>query len=307
MSPEIIHWLLEGDVSIQYQVYRDLLSENRPDLQQRIASDGWGARLLALRNPDGHWGRGFYQPKWTSTHYSLLELLHLCISPDVPAIRSSIAIVLDKHKSTDGGINPHRSIGSSDVCINGMALSYATYFGAREDKLHSVVDFILSQKMSDGGFNCQSNFKGARHSSLHTTLSIAEGIAAYARHGYTYRLAELLEAEKTSREFILMHRLYLSDRTGLVIRPEFLKPVYPPRWHYDILRALDYFRETGTPYEERLQPALDVLVKKRGKDGRWLLPAAYPGAVHFEMEKAGQASRWNTLRALRVLNHFKLA
>lgn len=300
---EILDWLLAGDVSIQYQARRDLLSQSRPDLRQRIAQEGWGSRFLAERKENGHWGRGFYQPKWISTHYTLLDLKHLGILPDNGPIKESIALILQREKSEDGGVNPAGTIKESDVCVNGMFLNYACYFGAEEEQLHSIVDFILSQRLPDGGFNCRFNRSGARHSSLHSTLSILEGLLEYRLNGYTYRLPELEAAVAGAREFILLHQLYLSDRTGEVINPAFLRLPYPGRWKYDILRALDYFRSAGCLWDERMRPAVEVLMKKRRKDGTWPLQAKHPGQVHFDMEQAGKPSRWNTLRALRVLRY----
>ena len=300
----ILEWLLAGDVSIQYQVHRDLLNAERKDLQGRIASEGWGARYLSERNPDGHWGQKFYQPKWTSSHYTLLDLRNLCIAPDTGEIQETLAMILRTEKGPDGGIRPIGSVQASDVCINGMFLNYASYFGTAAQELESVVDFILSQIMPDGGFNCMSNRSGAIHSSLHSTLSVLEGITEYERNGYSYRLEELELARQSSMEFVLIHRLFLSDRTGEVIRREFLRLPYPGRWKYDILRALDYFRYAREDRDERMEPALQVLIKKRNKDLTWNVQAKHPGQVHFEMEKAGRPSRWNTLRALRVLDHF---
>ena len=302
----IIKWLLAGDASIQYQVYRDLLSTNRPDLQNRIATAGWGKLFLSRRNQDGHWGLKFYQPNWISTHYTLLDLRNLYLPPDNSLTRETIRIILENEKGPDGGIRPIGSKQQCDVCINGMFLNYATYFQAEEKPLRSVVDFILSQRMPDGGFNCNLNTVGATHSSLHTTLSVLEGINEYEFNGYKYRLAELKEAERSSREFVLLHQLFLSDRTGDVIQKSFLKLPYPGRWKYDILRALDYFQHSGFQEDHRLIPAIEVLVKKRKSDKRWSLQAKHPGQVHFEMEQAGKPSRWNTLRALRVLKHFKI-
>jgi hypothetical protein len=306
MPHSLIPWLLDGDVAIQYQVQRDLLGQERPDLRARIAVEGWGAQFLAARQPAGHWGRGFYQPKWTSTHYTLLDLRHLCIAPDHALIRESIAYVLTHHKGADGGVNPARSIPQSDICICGMALNYACYFGAAPELLVSVVDFVLAEQMADGGFNCERNRFGARHSSLHSTISVLEGILEYGRQGYAYRAAELELAAAEAREFILQHRLYKSDRTGEIINPRFLLLSYPSRWFYDILRALDCFRDACVAHDPRMQDALDVLKAKRRKDGAWPLQAKHPGQTHFDMETPGQASRWNTLRALRVLRHFEM-
>lgn len=159
--------------------------------------------------------------------------------------------------------------------------------------------------MKDGGFNCQSNKKGAVHSSLHSTLSVLEGIFEYQYNGYTYRIAELRQARSSSQEFILLHRLFRSDRTGAIINSNFLRLHYPPRWYYDILRAMDYFQLAKVPYDGRMNEALDIIYNKKNKDGLWNLPGNYPGQIHFEMERAGKPSRWNTLRALRVLKYYK--
>lgn len=305
-NQKIINWLLEGDVSIQYQVYRDLLSTEREDLRDRIAVEGWGANFLSKRKSNGHWGQKFYQPKWTSTHYTLLDLKNLCIQQSNPLIKESIEIILQNEKADDGGILPIGKAQLTDLCINGMFLNYASYFKTNEKDLKSVVDCILAQVMLDGGFNCRSNRFHSVHSSLHTTLSILEGITEYERKGYTYKLAELRQAKESSIEFILIHQLFLSDRTGEIIKQGFLKLSYPGRWKYDILKALDYFQYSKTSWDERMKPAIEVLLKKRNKDLTWNLQAKHPGQQHFEMEKAGQPSRWNTLRALRVLQFYKI-
>jgi hypothetical protein len=303
---EIISWLLQGDVAIQYQVYRDLLNIDKPQLRKRIESEGWGLALLNCRQPNGHWGRGFYQPKWTSTHYTILDLKYLGISPYNKPIKETLQLIFENEKGPDGGINPSGTIKESDVCINGMVLNYACYFNIKENYLKPVVDFLLSQKMKDGGFNCYSNRKGAVHSSLHTTLSVLEGILEYERNGYSYRLKELQKAKLESQEFILMHKLFRSDKTGRIIHSNFLKLCYPPRWYYDILKALDYFQLAKVKYDKRMDDALQVLIEKRNADGLWKLASAHPGQTHFDMEKAGKPSRWNTLRALRVLQYYNI-
>ncbi len=307
-ADSIITWLLEGDVSIQYQVHRDLLDMDRKDLQLRIAEEGWGKEFLSRRKADGHWGQSFYQPKWISTHYTLLDLRNLGIHRDHTLIRQSIHRVLSAGKAEDGGIPLGPSTRKhSDVCVNGMFLNYASYFGMPETSLHSVVDGILGEIMPDGGFNCRSTRSGATHSSLHSTLSVLEGLLEYQKRGTTYRHREISSARKSAEAFILLHQLFLSDRTGEIINKDFLRLSYPSRWRYDILRALDYFQAAQLPWDERMQPAIDVILQKRTKDGIWKLQAAHPGQVHFVMEKAGKPSRMNTLRALRVLKHFGLA
>ncbi len=301
---EIIKWLLAGDPSIQFQTHRDLLDEDRPDLRARISTEGWGAKFLARRNADGSWGQRFYQPKWISSHYTLLDLKTLSIAPDHPLIRESIQRIFEDLKGADGGILCSLASKKSDVCVNGMLLNYASYFGMPIDQMRSIVDFLLDEHMADGGFNCQSNQSGAHHSSLHSTLSVLEGIQEYTENGYRYRLDELQKAALAGREFILLHRLYKSDRTGEIIRKNFTQLSFPPRWFYNILRSLDHFRAAGAPWDERMADAFGVLISKRSRDGRWPLQAARAGKVHFQMEHPRQPSRWNTLLALRVLKTY---
>lgn len=300
---DIIKWLLQGDVAIQYQVHRDLLSTERGDLKNRIAQEGWGAQFLCKRNSSGHWGREFYYPKWTSSHYTLLDLRNLCISQDNLLIKQYINLILETCKAKDGGISILKA-KKSDVCVNGMFLNYASYFGADEAQLKSVVDCLLEEHMPDGGFNCRSNKSVTVHSSLHSTLSVIEGFTEYERNEYSYRINEVKISIDSSKEFILMHQLYLSDRTGEIINKDFLRLSYPRRWRYDILSTLDYFQYSKTKWDDRMQHALAILLKKRNKNGTWNLQAKHLGQTHFDMEKAGKPSRWNTLRALRVLGHF---
>ena len=300
----VLAWMLEGDVSIQYQVYRDLLCSERKELQQRIPFESWGARFLSFRNASGRWGRGFYQPKWISTHYTILDLRNLGISPDNKEIRDALSKMTPDLKGPDGGVYPIGADRKSDVCVNGMFLNYASYFGMQEHELRSIVDFLIAEHMPDGGFNCYSNTKGAVHSSQHSTISVAEGIREYARRGYAYRFEELYGAELKARAFLLQHKLFQSDRTGDIIDRKMLMLSYPSRWRYDILRALDYFRLSGVEYDTKMDDAIKVLLKKRRADNRWPLQAKHPGQTHFDMEKTGKPSRWNTVRALRVLRHF---
>lgn len=299
-DPDVIRWLLDGDVAVQFQTTRDLLRQAAPGLQDRIATEGLGAALLAARRPDGHWGRGFYQPKWTSTHYTLLELKNLAVSPLSAPARESVALVLATEKGRDGGLNPSATVRVSDACVNGMALGYASYFGADLDDLASIVDFLLAQRMPDGGFNCALNRQGAHHSSVHTSVCVLEGITEYERRGYTYRLGELSAARGDTVEFFLRHRLYRSERTGRPMDAEFTRLHHPARWHFDTLRCLDAFANAAVPYDARMDDALAAL-GGRGRGGRWVANRPYPGATHVPPEPAGQPSRWATLLATRVL------
>ena len=304
LNDRIISWLLEGDVSIQYQTYRDLLEKEKPALRNKISTEGWGLKLLSCRNPTGHWGAGFYNPKWTSSHYTLLDLRYLNILPGIKTIVDCLDIIFTHEKGPDGGIGPFGKAQKCDVCVNGMVLNYASYFQVAESRLKSVVDFLITKKMEDGGFNCRIQTSGAIHSSLHTTLSVLEGIEEYKRNKYQHRKTELNQIEKDAQEFILMHHLYQSDKTGNIIKSDFLKLYYPGRWYYDILKSMDYFQSAHVPYDKRMDDALALLQSKKTKEGYWLLEASHPGKTYFEMEKKGKPSRWNTLRALRVLKNY---
>jgi len=219
--------------------------------------------------------------------------------------QDAIKQVLDAGKAEDGGIPLGPSTSHhSDVCVNGMFLNYASYFHAPEEDLCSIVDSILAEIMPDGAFNCRSTRSGAVHSSLHSTISVLEGLYEFRKSGFTYRMNEVMQSIKSSEDFILQHRLYLSDHSGAIISKDFLKLPYPGRWKYDILRALDYFQYSHKKWDGRMKEALNELLKKRKNNGTWNVQAAHPGQVHFVMEKAGTASRWNTLRALRVLKHY---
>jgi len=306
-SDPTIEWLLQGDVSIAWQTTRDLLGRARPALQKRIATEGWGKQLLDARNAKGSWGRGFYVPRWACTHYVLLELRNLGLPPDHPDIRPVVTRVLHTHIAADGGLGHAPKQRKSDTCINGMFLNYASYFAAPADGLTTVVDFLLSVRLPDGGFNCQINRRKVSHSSLHSTLSVLEGLQSYQSANYRYRLPEVKQAAKAARGFIRQHRFYKSDRTGHIINKDFLSLPYPARWRYNILRSLDHFRAANCPYDSTMDDALDALIAQRREDGRWARSKKLPGEEFFSYEAARAPSRWNTLLALRVLKAYPRA
>ncbi|MFZ1730868.1 MAG: hypothetical protein WBQ23_09455 [Bacteroidota bacterium] len=299
---DVTAWLLKGDISIRYQTKRDLLGEDDERLRRRILKEGWGKQYMDCRNEDGSWGQGYYRPKWTSSHYTLLELKNLCAPQDSRLLRESVAKILRENKGADGGINPSITRPQSDVCVNGMLLNFGSYFGAEESALRSIIDFLIDSRLPDGGFNCESNrSEGVRHSSLHTTLSVLEGFHEYRMNGYAYRLGEIAEIEQQAIEFILLHQLFISDRSGEIIDRKLLRFTYPFRWKYTILRAMDFFRNIDHPYDARMERAVDAIIRKRGADGRWKLQSKFTGAEYFAMEPVGEPSRWITLLALRVL------
>jgi hypothetical protein len=304
-SENIIQWLLHGDVAIQYQVKRDLLNCSNEELvilQKRISEEGWGKAFLEKRNNETKmWGNGAYSPKWVSTHYSLLDLKNIGISPAHPFYIESSELLLNKLWYNKGQVQKYRF---QDMCICGMLLNICCYAHVQSSKFEEIVDYILDKHFADGGWNC-SWPKGHTHSSLHTTLSVLEGIQEYYKNGYSYRLNELLKAKAEAHEFILQHHLFKSHSTLKVIDDRMTKLSFPCRWKYDILRCLDYFQNVNCPYDERMDDALTVLLNKKRKSNRWPIQQKHTGLVHFDMEAAGSESRWNTLRTLRVLKEYK--
>jgi len=301
-----IEWLLQGDVSIQYLTKKYLLNEDKNELEKlrkRIATEGWGKAFLDQRKETGHWGVDFYLPKWINSHYTLLDLRYLEIEPVAP-IQETIHLILDNCKHSDGSINESRVPRSGDICVNGMFLNYAAFFATPENELKSVVDYLLDNIMPDGGFNCEAQRTGSVHSSMHTTISVLEGIWEFFKSGYQYRGEELEKAKKDAEEFLLMHHLFKSNKTGEVIDKKWTMLSFPSRWRYDILRALVYFADSGASFNPRMECDLEIVRSKQRKDGTWPVQAKHPGLVHFDMEKTGSPSRFNTLRALRVLKTY---
>lgn len=302
-----IDWLLKGDVSIQYLTKKYLSNEAVNELEKlrkRIATEGWGKAYLDQRKETGHWGVDFYLPKWINSHYTLLDLRYLEIEPVAP-IQETIQLILKNCKQPDGSINESRAPRSGDICVNGMFLNYASFFGTPEKDLHSVIDYLLANIMPDGGFNCEAKRTGSAHSSMHTTISVLEGIWEFLKAGYQYRREDLVKAKKEGEEFLLLHRLFKSDKTGEIIDKKWTMLSFPSRWRYDILRALLYFTDSGSPYDPRMDDALDIIQSKQKAGGTWPVQAKHPGQVHFDMEKTGEPSRFNTLRALRVLRAYR--
>jgi len=276
--------------------------------RKKIARQGWGARLLELQDAAGTWASdgssdgGLYSPKWTSTHYTMMMLRDFGLMPSSRRARKACKLLLNEGLQPDGGVNFGtwaKWTRKSETCITGMVTSLLSYFQYDDDRLDGVAEYLLAQQMDDGGWNCRRD-KGATHSSMHTTISALEGLHHYElnrkRHLQAVRRAQL-----RGREFLLEHRLFRSHRSGEIIKPAFIRFAFPPRWHYDILRALDYFQSAGAPRDERLSDAVEVVLRTRQSDGRWMLQSRYPGKTWFEMERVGSFSRWNTLRALRIL------
>lgn len=308
MEP-VIAWLMEGDPAIRWQTQRDLLdaSERRwkPD-QKKTATEGWGAQFLARQDKTGGWGNGLYSPKWTSTTYTLLELHHLGLPRDNAVVQRGARQLAEGLLGGDDDAAFERALAQHDLCVVGMLLELGAYFGGMPERIDPLVDHLLDNQMPDGGWNCRSRKeKGVVHSSLHTTFNVLEGLRTTLECGLKRRRREIEAAEARAREFVLMHHFYRSDHTGRVINPVFTQLSYPYRWHYDLLRGLDYFQRAGAKRDWRAADAIALLESKQRKDGAWSVQHRHSGLRFFDMETGREPSRWNTLRALRVLRWWK--
>jgi len=304
MNAKTISWLLEGDPSIRWQVQRDLLKlpEKKYEAERKLISkEGWGKRLLDLQDSDGRWGGGMYGPKWISTTYTMLTLRQLGLPQNNLQAKRACKLFLDEGFYTDGGINFFSYAWKySEACVTSMILALLAYFKYPDERIHSVASYLMSQQMSDGGWNCES-YKGATHSSFHTTMLALEGLYEY-QCAFPEKKKTISKIRGRGHEFLFAHRLYKSHRTGEIFDTAMTRMTFPHRWRYEFIRALDYFRASDDPKDERMNDAIELLQKKQKKDGLWLLNSGMSGRKYFDLEVAGQPSRWNTLRALRILN-----
>jgi hypothetical protein len=301
-----IDWLLDGDPAIRWQAMRDLTGAADRSVrreQDRVAGEGWGARLLAEQDSDGRWARGLYTPKWTSTTYTMVLLRGIGLPPLHPHALRGCRVLLDAGVWRDGGINFwRRNHDRSETCVSSMILAVACWFQLDDARVDRLADYVIGEQMPDGGWNCLAtpSYGHATHGSFHTTISALEALLEYERIR-PEKAQRARMAQERGREFLLAHRLFRSHRTGKVVKEAMTRFSWPPRWHYDVLRGLDYFRDAGAPVDARLEEALSLVERRRDDSGRWPLQNEYPGRTFFRMETPGEPSRWNTLRALRVL------
>lgn len=302
-SEQVLQWLGEGDAAIRWQTMRDLLDCPESEWEaerKRVATIGWGKQFIDRQDQEGTWDSGIYSPKWTSTTYTLLTLIDLGIEPDHPAVKKGADQIMDKGIVRLQGNGRLGSLQRNDVCVWGFYLHITAYFGLAGPLLEELCELLLEEQMHDGGWNCRrQRLASVRHGSFHTTFNVLEGLRVAARRGLMDR-EEFLESEAKAMEFMLQHRMYKSDKTGEVINEHFTEFSYPPRWHYDVLRGLDYIRETPFAHDPRLSDALELL-ESHAHGGIWAAQNKHAGKTHFNLEPTARQSRWNTLRALRVL------
>jgi len=317
---DVVEWLLDSDPAIRWQVMRDLVGAPDEDVaaeRDRVVGEGWGARLLALQRQDGQWAsgtptfrsaaeagwwqslpperRGTLFPQGTSTTSSLWLLRDFGLDPVSAGARHAVRLVRDNCRWEHDG-EPFFA-GEVEPCINGRAVAIGAYFG---EDVRGIVDRLLGEQMSDGGWNCEQE-NGSTRGSFHTTIEVLEGLLAYERA--TGGSPEVSAARLRGQEYLLERRMLRRLSTGAVIDPTWRQFSYPTYWHYDVLRGLDHLRAAGTVPDERVAEAIDLVESKRDAHGRWPLENPHDGPLHFEMDEGeGRPSRWNTLRAMRVLD-----
>ena len=309
----VTDWLLAGDPAIRWQTLRDLTNASADEVaaeRARVEQDGWGARLLTAEGPDGLWDGGACFPAsyagdepgqpWTPTMHTLQTLEILGLDPASASARRAVRLVAENGRWEHAG--QRYFDGEVEPCINGRTIDTGAYFGV---DVAPVVERILTERMADGGWNCEAE-NGSVRSSFDTTINVLDGLLEFERA--TGGSEEVHAARRGGEEYLLERGLFRRKSTGNLVRAEYAEFAFPYYWHYDVLRGLDYFRRSGAAPDPRMADAVETVRSKRQPDGRWLLDAVYPGRVYFDLEDgAGTPSRWNTLRALRVLSWWDAA
>jgi hypothetical protein len=307
-----ISWLLDSDPSIRWQVKQDLTHAPAHEVgaeRARVATEGWGAQLLALQGSDGRWAGAAWNRGWNSTMHVLMLLRDMGLDPASDQARRAVGLVRDQ--VTWKGCGPPECDGNSffagevEPCINGQVAMVGAYFG---QDVRRLVDRLLAEQLPDGGWNCEAE-NGSTRSSFNTTICVLEALLEYERA--TGGGAEVTEARLRGKEYLLDRRLFRRLSTGEVIERDrkggaaWTRFAFPTWWHYDVLRGLEYLRNAGVTPDERMAEAIELVASKRDGDGRWPLETRYPGVMPIEMDEGeGRPSRWNTLRALRVLEWY---
>ena len=310
---DVLNWLLDSDPAIRWQVLHDIVHAPAQTItteRARTVTEGWGARLLALQGDDGQWAGGACFPAnslnwrqdgsgqpWISTLPTLQLLVDLGIDPQSDQVQVAVQRVKEGCRWEHAG-QPFFS-GEVEPCINGRVVTIGVYFNQNVDAL---VERLLSEQLEDGGWNCEAE-NGSIRSSFATTINVLEGLLAYQQT--TGGSQDLTAARKRAEEYLLARSLFRRQSTGKIVKSEWLQLSFPTRWHYDILRALDYFRSAGGRPDARLREAIGLLRSKQQANGTWLLENTHPGKIYFPLDEGdGQPSRWITLRAMRVLAWF---
>jgi len=309
----VIDWLLDSDPSVRWQVMRDLTDAPAQEVaaeRARVATEGAGARLLALQATDGRWGGAAWNRGWDSTMHVLTLLREMGLDPASAQARRAMGLV--RERVTWKGCGPQECdsnpyfTGEIEPCINGQVAASAAWFG---EDVRGIVDRLLGEQLSDGGWNCEAPNRSTR-SSFNTTICALEALLEHER---TFGSSpEVTEARLRGQEFLLDRRLFRRRSTGEVIERDrkggaaWTRFAFPTWWHYDVLRGLEYLRRAGVAPDDRVTEAIELVASKRDRDGRWPLETRHPGRMLVETDEGeGRPSRWNTLRALRVLRWYE--
>ncbi len=302
INGDVLTWLLAGDPAIRWQVLRDLLHAGRDEVEReraQVVLEGWGARLLACQDDNGLWAGQLYDHKWISTTYTMLLLRQLGLPPDHPQTRLGCIRLLDGGYQSEGALSYAKSSRHIDLGVNGMVLSILSYFRHSDERVARIVEYLLAKQSADGHWEPYLENMTLKYR-FDTTLQVLEGLAEYLNQSADD--SPLVEAAiSRGVAFLLAHRIYLDSR-GNPLEPRWTLFSFPPRWHYDVLAAMDFLYRWEYGYEPGMQSALDLIKAKARPDGRWALQNRHSGRTFFEMEKVGSPSRWNTLRALRVFS-----
>jgi hypothetical protein len=298
---DTIDWLLDSDPAIRWQTMRDLARASPEAVaaeRARVPREGVGAEILSCQGPDGAWHRAG-APDWLPTLFTMMLLRATGANRTDPAIDSAIARLEAGFRWDEAfGKKPFFE-GEVEPCINGGALALGAYFGR---PARGLAQRLIGEQLDDGGWNCEAP-KSVR-SSFHTTICVLEGLLEYQRA--VGPAPEIVAARRRGEEYLLERGLFRRRSSGEVANAAFLNFAFPPRYHYDVLRALDYLRDAGAPPDARIDDAVQVVAGRRQADGRWLLDRAHDEALAFKFgESVGEPSRWNTLRSLRVLHWYE--
>lgn len=308
----VIAWLMDSDPAIRWQVMQDLIGAPAEEVaaeRARVATEGWGARLLALQGDDGAWVGEAWNHGWDSTMHVLWLLREMGLDPGSDEARRAVERVRErvhwrgwdwdgKWNGLDFVGNPFFA-GEVEPCINGQVAASGAYFG---QDIQRIMDRLLAEQLTDGGWNCEAE-NGSTRSSFNTTICVLEALLEFElAEG---KRAEVTEARLRGEEYLLERRLLRRLTTGEIVDPAWTRLSWPTWWHYDVLRGLEYMRRAGVTPDGRVAEAIELVASKRGSGGRWLLEHQHPGAMPIELgESEGKPSRWNTLRALRVLEWY---
>ena len=289
--PAHLKWLLDSDPAIRWQVMRDLIDET-PNViaaeRSRIATEGWGAQLLARQSPAGDWGDG---PRgWRNdlpkedrvlliALYSLTVLMDFGLDPASKPTRKMIDRVDTRLVFKRLNNRPFLH-GETEPCINGRILGIGAYFGAYlKEPNDALARQLLGEQLEDGGWNCEAS--ESRCSSFHITICVLEGLLEYERAGRKSAAAtkSVAKARKRAENYFLERRLFRSLRTGEVINKRWCRFSFPTFWHYDVLRGLDYLRNAGAKPDSRVSDAIKIVIERRHQNGRWPLNLLHPIGV----------------------------